>query len=62
MSDGRQFRHHAPTRRGDPDNPLSDQELEDKFRELADGVLDEEAQTALISRVWAMEQQSGWVL
>lgn len=34
-ADGRLLRHFQPTRKGDPDAPLSDAELADKFFELA---------------------------
>lgn len=33
--DGRRISHYAPTRKGDPDAPLSDGELNEKFAELA---------------------------
>jgi 2-methylcitrate dehydratase PrpD len=47
-TDGRALEHHAPTRKGDPDAPLSDAELVDKYRELAVPVLGEgEAETLL---------------
>ena len=36
MKDGTVFKHHQLTRHGDPDEPLSDQELVDKFLELAE--------------------------
>lgn len=36
MNDGSIYRHHQRTRHGDPDEPLSDQELEDKFLELTE--------------------------
>ena len=35
LRDGRVFEHFQPTRKGDPDLPLSDTELDAKFRELA---------------------------
>ncbi len=35
LQDGRVFEHFQPTRKGDPDLPLSDAELSAKFRELA---------------------------
>ena len=38
-ADGRRLDHYAPTRKGDPDNPLTDAELDDKFCELAEPVL-----------------------
>jgi 2-methylcitrate dehydratase PrpD len=34
LLDGRIFKHHQVTRHGDPDDPLTDQELLDKFFEL----------------------------
>jgi 2-methylcitrate dehydratase PrpD len=34
MVDGRRLTCHRPTRKGDPDHPLSDAELFDKFEEL----------------------------
>lgn len=34
LLDGRIFKHHQVTRHGDPDDPLTDQELLDKFYEL----------------------------
>lgn len=37
--DGRRLERFAPTRKGDPDNPLTDADLAGKFRELADPVL-----------------------
>jgi 2-methylcitrate dehydratase PrpD len=36
MNDGTIYQHHQLTRHGDPDEPLSDQELVDKFHELAE--------------------------
>jgi hypothetical protein len=35
MVDGTIYTHHQYTRHGDPDEPLTDQELLDKFEELA---------------------------
>ncbi len=36
MNDGSIYAHHQHTRHGDPDEPLTDQELVDKFHELAE--------------------------
>lgn len=36
MKDGIVYKHHQHTRHGDPDEPLTDQELLDKFLELAE--------------------------
>ena len=53
--DGQRFTHHAPTRKGDPDNPWSDGELEDKFRELTAPVIGEAAATRLLETLWRVE-------
>lgn len=53
-SDGRRYEAFAPTRKGDPDNPLSDDELDAKFRELAEPVLGPEAAADLLSRLRAL--------
>jgi len=53
--DGRRGVHLQPTRKGDPDLPLSDAELEDKFLELAAPVLGEAAARALIARLWRLD-------
>jgi 2-methylcitrate dehydratase PrpD len=52
---GETFEHYSPTRKGDPDNPLSDAELEDKFRELTVPVIGEKAAEALRNRVWSLQ-------
>ncbi|MCW8085950.1 MmgE/PrpD family protein [Sabulicella glaciei] len=39
LKDGRSLFRHQPTRRGDPDAPLSDAELDEKFMELSGPVL-----------------------
>ena len=36
MQDGAIYTHHQHTRHGDPDEPLTDQELLDKFNELTE--------------------------
>lgn len=41
LRDGRELYRHQPTRKGDPDAPLSDLELDEKFLELAGPVLGE---------------------
>jgi len=54
--DGRRGEYLQPTRKGDPDMPLSDGELEHKFLELAAPVLGDAAARALIARLWTLEQ------
>ena len=39
LRDGRELYRHQPTRKGDPDAPLSDVELDEKFQELVGPVL-----------------------
>jgi 2-methylcitrate dehydratase PrpD len=43
LTDGRQLERYQPTRKGDPDAPLSDADLSAKFRELAGPVIGEAA-------------------
>jgi len=54
-TDRRILDRYAPTRKGDPDNPLTDQELEAKYRDLASPVIGEEAAARLTDRVWSVE-------
>jgi 2-methylcitrate dehydratase PrpD len=54
--DGRRGEHLQPTRKGDPDMPLSDSELEDKFLELATPVLGAAAARAPVARLWTLER------
>jgi len=44
-----------PTRIGDPDAPLSDRVLEEKYYELATPVLGEERARAVLERLWRLE-------
>ena len=44
-----------PTRKGDPDAPLSDEDLSDKFLELAAPVCGAAPAAALLSRLWAAD-------
>lgn len=53
--DGRQADYLQPTRVGDPDAPLSDKQLEDKYLELAGPVLGEREARALLARLWKLE-------
>src|SRR5262249_23769380 len=52
--DGDRFSHYAPTRKGDPDAPLSDDELKAKARELISPVLGPGATAELIERLWRL--------
>ena len=54
--DGRHGEFLQPTRKGDPDQPLSDSELEEKFMELAAPVQGAAAARALVARLWTLER------
>ena len=54
-TDGRVVSHYAPTRKGDPDAPLSDMELEDKYRDLASAVLGADGAESLLAAIWSID-------
>ncbi len=54
-SDGRRFAHAQNTRKGDPDDPLSDAELDDKFIELASPVIGRAAAQTALSELHGLE-------
>lgn len=55
-NDGHKFAHFQPYRKGDPELPLTDEELNDKFLELATPVLGEPRSGALLAELWATEK------
>ena len=55
--DGRHEEFLQPTRKGDPDAPLSDEELDSKFLEPASPVLGEERARTLLARLWRLEHE-----
>jgi len=54
---GRREEFLQPTRKGDPDMPLTDAELEQKFLELAAPVLGEDPARKLLQRLWRLEAE-----
>ncbi len=56
LADGRSFTRQLDYPRGDPRNPLTDRELEEKFHALADGVLSHAAQQRVKEAVWNLER------
>ena len=56
LNDGRKFGHFQPYRKGDPELPLSDGELNDKFTELAAPVIGKAAAAALLKQLWDTER------
>jgi 2-methylcitrate dehydratase len=55
-TDGRSFTEQLDYPKGDPRNPLTDQEIEEKFAALAEGVLSAKAQQKLKDAIWSLEK------
>src|SRR5579862_4788297 len=55
-TDGRSFTNQLDFPKGDPRNPLTDQEVEEKFAALAEGVLTTGAQKKLKEAIWNLER------
>ncbi len=53
---GREFTKQLDFPKGDPRNPLSDREIEEKFSALAEGVLSGPAQRRVKDAVWQLEK------
>ncbi|HSC01073.1 MAG TPA: MmgE/PrpD family protein, partial [Burkholderiaceae bacterium] len=58
LRDGRSETLLQPTRKGDPDAPLTDAELDDKFLELATPVIGDAPARALLARLWRTDAAS----
>lgn len=54
--DGRRFQHHIDTPHGLLDDPLTDKEIEDKFREMASEYMDEGRIRKIFDTVWNVEK------
>ena len=54
-TDGRKLTHVQETRKGDPELPLTDAELNDKYMELTAPVLGDAGARALLNDLWALE-------
>lgn len=59
LNDGRSLERFQPTRKGDPDAPLSDVELSEKFVELAAPTLGTAAATSLLHTLWSGNELPG---
>src|SRR5690242_1988296 len=55
-TDGQEFTRQLDYPKGDPRNPLSDQEVEEKFSALAGPILPAAAQKKVIRAVWGLEK------
>lgn len=53
MKDGQQYTQFQPHRKGDPEWPLTDQDLSDKFHELSRTVLCSSQQKDLENQIWS---------
>src|SRR5580704_16488319 len=56
--DGREFTQQLDYPKGDPRNPLTDREIEEKFEALAGPVMSREAQRRAMDAIWNLEKQS----
>ena len=55
-ADGRTLSKQLDYPKGDPRNPLTDAEIEEKYAALADGVLSQKAQKKLKDAIWSLEK------
>jgi 2-methylcitrate dehydratase PrpD len=55
LKDGRKVEHFAPCRKGDPEAPLTDAEINAKYDELAAPVIGEAQAAALRAQLWNLE-------
>ncbi len=58
LHDGRVIEQFAPCRKGDPEAPLSDADLEDEFLELASPVVGDAPARQLLAQLWQLERLS----
>ncbi len=56
-ADGKLYAAYIDNSRGNAANPLSDAEIEAKFRSLADGVLPARRVDRLLAALWAFDEQ-----
>ena len=56
--DGRQAEYLQPTRKGDPEQPLTDEELSAKFMELAVPVVGDGRARSLLDGLWALDSRA----
>jgi 2-methylcitrate dehydratase PrpD len=56
LNDGRVFKYFQPTRKGDPEMPLTDAELNEKYLELATPVIGDAVARRLLDALWSLEK------
>lgn len=54
-TDGRTFSHYRPTRRGDPDDPLTNDEIGTKYTDLAAPIIGADKAAAIAERIWRLD-------
>ncbi len=57
LKDGSRLSYFQPYRKGDPELPLTDEELNAKFKELADPVLGQVRAERLLEQLWSLEKR-----
>ena len=57
LNDGKLHQHFQPSRKGDPEMPLTDDEVNDKFLELAMPVIGDPAARELLAALWQLEKR-----
>lgn len=62
LRDGRKAAHLQPDRKGDPELPLTDRDLEEKFAELAEPVVGAARARAALGRLWSIDRAASVVL
>jgi len=56
LKNGTQDEYLQPHRKGDPELPLSDTDLGEKFNELVAPVLGDERAAQLLQKLWTLDQ------
>ncbi|WP_207001282.1 MmgE/PrpD family protein [Trinickia mobilis] len=56
LRSGELLERYQPYRTGDPEEPLSDAQINDKFMELAEPVIGEGGARSLMSRLWSIDE------
>ena len=56
LNDGRVLKHFQPTRKGDPEMPLTDDELNEKYLELATPVVGDAVARQLLDALWSLDK------
>lgn len=56
LKNGQTLEHFQPFRIGDPESPLSDEQITDKFLELASPVITDAGAKQLLAQLWSIDQ------